>query len=41
MFRRAGVYAPATAEEKLLFFTAMARGADWGKDIPDLPRNGK
>jgi cytochrome c553 len=27
-------------QEKLLFFTAMARGAGWGKDIPELLRNG-
>jgi hypothetical protein len=26
--------------EKLLFYTAMARGAGWGKDIPDMLRNG-
>jgi cytochrome c553 len=26
--------------EKLLFYTAMATGADWGKDIPDMLRNG-
>ena len=31
-----GFYVP----EKLIFFTAMARGAGWGKDIPDLLRNG-
>ena len=28
------------AADKLLFYTAMARGANWGKDIPDLLRNG-
>jgi cytochrome c553 len=26
--------------DKLLFHTAMASGADWGKDIPDMLRNG-
>jgi cytochrome c553 len=26
--------------EKLLFYTAMARGAGWGKDIPEMLRNG-
>jgi cytochrome c553 len=26
--------------EKLLFYTAMARGAGWGRDIPDMLRNG-
>jgi len=26
--------------EKLLFYTAMASGAGWGKDIPDMLRNG-
>ena len=26
--------------EKLLFYTAMATGAGWGKDIPDMLRNG-
>lgn len=26
--------------DKLLFYTAMARGAGWGKDIPDILRNG-
>ena len=26
--------------DKLLFYTAMASGADWGKDIPNLLRNG-
>jgi cytochrome c553 len=26
--------------EKLLFYTAMANGAGWGKDIPDMLRNG-
>ena len=31
-----GYYVP----EKLIFYTAMARGAGWGKDIPDLLRNG-
>ncbi len=25
--------------EKLLFYSAMARGAGWGKDIPDMLRN--
>jgi cytochrome c553 len=25
--------------DKLLFYTAMARGAGWGKDIPDMLRN--
>jgi hypothetical protein len=25
--------------EKLLFYTAMARGAGWGRDIPDMLRN--
>jgi len=25
--------------EKLLFYTAMARDAGWGKDIPDMLRN--
>jgi cytochrome c553 len=30
-----GYYAP----EKLLFYTAMARGAGWGKDIPEMLRN--
>ena len=30
-----GFYEPA----KLLFFTAMAREAGWGKDIPDMLRN--
>jgi cytochrome c553 len=25
--------------EKLLFYTAMARGAGWGKDIPEMLRN--
>ncbi len=25
--------------DKLLFYTAMARGAGWGKDIPDILRN--
>ncbi|MGQ0544747.1 MAG: cytochrome P460 family protein [Betaproteobacteria bacterium] len=30
-----GFYVP----EKLLFYTAMARGAGWGKDIPDMLRN--
>ena len=28
------------AADKLLFYTAMARGANWGRDIPDLLRNG-
>ena len=27
------------AAEKLLFYTAMARDAGWGKDIPDMLRN--
>ncbi len=31
-----GFYVP----EKLLFYTAMASGAGWGKDIPDMLRNG-
>lgn len=31
-----GFYEPA----KLLFYTAMAREAGWGKDIPDMLRNG-
>lgn len=31
-----GFYVP----EKLLFYTAMATGADWGKDVPDMLRNG-
>jgi len=31
-----GFYVP----EKLLFYTAMASGADWGKDVPDMLRNG-
>ena len=26
--------------DKLLFYTAMASGAGWGKDIPDMLRNG-
>jgi hypothetical protein len=26
--------------EKLLLYTAMATGAGWGKDIPDMLRNG-
>jgi cytochrome c553 len=26
--------------EKLLFYTAMATGAGWGKDLPDMLRNG-
>ncbi|MBI4290235.1 MAG: cytochrome P460 family protein [Betaproteobacteria bacterium] len=26
--------------DKLLFYTAMARGAGWGKDIPEMLRNG-
>jgi cytochrome c553 len=26
--------------DKLLFYTEMARGAGWGKDIPDMLRNG-
>lgn len=26
--------------EKLLFYTAMARGPDWGREIPDMLRNG-
>lgn len=26
--------------DKLLFFTAMAKGEGWGKDIPDMLRNG-
>ncbi|HXM83196.1 MAG TPA: cytochrome P460 family protein [Burkholderiales bacterium] len=26
--------------DKLLFYTAMATGAGWGKDIPDMLRNG-
>lgn len=26
--------------EKLLFFTAMAKGDGWGKDIPDMLKNG-
>lgn len=26
--------------EKLLFYTAMASGAGWGKDVPDMLRNG-
>jgi len=30
-----GFYVP----EKLLFYTAMARGAGWGKDIPEMLRN--
>lgn len=28
------------APEKLLFFTAMAKGEGWGKDIPDMLKNG-
>jgi cytochrome c553 len=28
------------AADKLLFYTAMARAAGWGKDIPELLRNG-
>jgi cytochrome c553 len=31
-----GFYAP----DKLLFYTAMATGADWGKEFPDALRNG-
>jgi hypothetical protein len=31
-----GFYVP----EKLIFYTAMARGAGWGRDIPDQLRNG-
>jgi len=31
-----GFYVP----EKPLFYTAMATGADWGKDIPEMLRNG-
>ncbi len=31
-----GFYAP----DKLLFYTAMAQGPGWGKDIPDMLRNG-
>jgi cytochrome c553 len=31
-----GFYMP----EKLLFYTAMASGPDWGRDIPDMLRNG-
>ena len=27
------------AADKLLFYTAMARGAGWGKDIPEMLRN--
>jgi len=30
-----GFYVP----EKLLFYTAMARGAGWGRDIPEMLRN--
>ena len=26
--------------DKLLFYTAMARGAGWGKEIPQMLRNG-
>jgi hypothetical protein len=26
--------------EKLLFYTAMATGAGWGKEVPDMLRNG-
>ena len=28
------------AADKLLFYTAMARAAGWGKDIPEMLRNG-
>jgi hypothetical protein len=31
-----GFYVP----EKLLFYTAMATGSGWGKEIPDMLRNG-
>ena len=31
-----GFYAP----DKLLFYTAMAQGSGWGKDIPEMLRNG-
>jgi cytochrome c553 len=31
-----GFYTP----DKLLFYTAMAQGAGWGKEIPDMLRNG-
>ncbi len=31
-----GFYVP----EKLLFYTAMASGAGWGKEVPDMLRNG-
>ncbi len=30
-----GLFAP----DKLIFYTAMARDAGWGKDIPDMLRN--
>ena len=31
-----GFYVP----EKLIFYTAMASGAGWGRDVPDMLRNG-
>lgn len=37
--RRCNASAGFFAAEKLLFYTAMARDAGWGKDIPDMLRN--